>query len=296
MEAYMIESGNNLIFPFSKEIYYGPYTVYHGTSSCYSDSIESRGWAIGEVLYDMEDVRLICKILKDIELITPGSIPLFSISLSGKNDWNGQRTSSFASDYWTARNYSRNIGGETITHMVLSCEQYIEFLSNQTAIRDQVIKLRYNIDIAPDSVYRERYSQALNRLLSSSLLEENKTYVMKILTKYKNFTIDSCPIVYAVKSDPLWFKEWVEGIRTRDYSDYVRISIDLAAITAVPAESLVAKVVYTGGIKYWRFHTGAPPPIPWNLSSFHTHYSEQLMDLFADPQGIKYKENTSNRL
>ena len=135
MKTASISNPNDVCYPFSKEWYDDPYILYHGTSHVYSESIEKNGWNVNEQPYEIDDFQNICKLFEDIGWDgTPknsGHSVLRSFTVGGNDDYVDVKPASFSQNYWTARNYSRNIGGESIHYLFLAIEDILNISENK---------------------------------------------------------------------------------------------------------------------------------------------------------------------
>nr|MDW7641610.1 hypothetical protein [Nitrosarchaeum sp.] len=135
LKLVTIDNPRNVLYPFSKDWYDNPLIVYHGTSSVYAESIEKNGWQMNGQTYDMKDFQKICEFFEDIDWYgTPknSAYPVLrSFSLGGKDDYVNAKPVSFSQIYWTARNYSRHVGGESIQHLFLAIEDILNICENK---------------------------------------------------------------------------------------------------------------------------------------------------------------------
>jgi len=66
MDRLEIKDPNYFVYPLSRQIYYDPKVVYHGTRSSFAESIESKGWKLNDVPYDRSDAKLVCDIFYSV--------------------------------------------------------------------------------------------------------------------------------------------------------------------------------------------------------------------------------------
>ena len=118
MKIISINDPSDLYYPLDKETYWDPAVYYHGTSKQFSTSIEKNGFHL-EKVYDKADVT---------ELYNAFASPYFQAMTFEEMDYQKEdltfamggasRCISFSGNYWTARSYSINPGGESIEHIV----------------------------------------------------------------------------------------------------------------------------------------------------------------------------------
>jgi len=122
MKIFSIDDPNDLCYPLDKETYNDPAVYYHGTSKQFSTSIEEKGFHLKKV-YDQTDVS---------NLYNAFSAPYFKTVDFEEMDYQKEdltwaiggasNSISFTRDYWFARSYSVNPGGESIEKIVKICE------------------------------------------------------------------------------------------------------------------------------------------------------------------------------
>jgi len=122
MKIFSIDDPNDLYYPLDKETYDDPAVYYHGTGKQFSASIEKNGFHLKKV-YDQTDVS---------NLYNAFSTPYFKKMNFEEMDYQKEDLTfarggasdsiSFSGDYWYARSYSINLGGESIEHIVKMCK------------------------------------------------------------------------------------------------------------------------------------------------------------------------------
>ena len=66
---------------------------------------------------------------------------LKSFTIGSTNQYLKKKRHSFTHDYWLARNYSSNVGGETIQNLIHSVDSYKEFISNKKKFENHKQKI-----------------------------------------------------------------------------------------------------------------------------------------------------------
>ena len=171
MEIIKINNPNDIVFPLEQKIFENPKILYHGTWSSFSKKIESVGWIINDLPYDMEDIRFVCyvsEILGTTQETYYGTLKYYTQGLGRGSDY--LKPVSLSPNYWIARNFTGFRGGETIHHI---CE-------------------------------------ALNDLLNSDKLEEVEYLekLKRLQKKYRGLTRDGYGVVYLVEVEKDWFANW----------------------------------------------------------------------------------------
>ena len=126
MKTIEISDPEDLMFPLDKETYFDPAVYYHGTSRAFSSSIENDGFKRNAHVYDKADLTELYKAYDSPyfhakedagETMKMQKDDLTFVLGSGGFDMNDEPLS-FTGDYWLARGYSTNCGGEAIDHAV----------------------------------------------------------------------------------------------------------------------------------------------------------------------------------
>nr|AIF23106.1 hypothetical protein [uncultured marine thaumarchaeote SAT1000_12_G12] len=126
MKIITVNDPEDKVFPLDKETYFDPAVYYHGTSRAFSSSIEKDGFKRNAHMYDKTDLVELWKAYDSPYFHTKEDAgesmkmtknDLTYVLGSGGFDINDEPLS-FSGNYWTARNYSINCGGEAIDHAV----------------------------------------------------------------------------------------------------------------------------------------------------------------------------------
>ena len=126
MKIITVNDPEDKVFPLDKETYFDPAVYYHGTSRAFSSSIEKDGFKQNAHMYDKADLAELYKAYDSPyfrakedagETMKMQKDDLTFVLGSGGFDMNDEPLS-FTGDYWLARGYSINCGGEAIDHAV----------------------------------------------------------------------------------------------------------------------------------------------------------------------------------
>src|SRR6266566_1722835 len=104
-------------YPFGQELYAGERVVYHGTWSTYCSSIEEQGMGKDCLAYNQADIDSLCGIGWRFGL--EGDAKVGGLAVLQKCAYGvgkGKRPIYLSRNYWCARGYARNHGGETVHH------------------------------------------------------------------------------------------------------------------------------------------------------------------------------------
>ena len=276
-------SPEDLNFPLGKTVWEDPNIWYHGTSSCHSKKIESEGWRAGDLPYSISDVRRVVEIYDTIRVRgTQQDFPcsfdsiLYSYTLEGSSGDFEKRSVSLTRDYWRARNYSINAGGETIQALLDACGYFSNLVTNENVKKMHQKRLQDGIDEYND---KERvtggnlFQKMLKSMNECKKNFEDQEYLTKcefeiknIIEKYENVAIDNYPIVYALKLKSPEKVIEVEG--TDPYCSRWSCYIESERIKeSISQRNIVARVDFPGvKMKYYEVvfgHWISKGLLPW---------------------------------
>lgn len=287
----------DIIYPLNKDKFEDSRIVYHGTSSNYSKLIESQGWNVNAQIYDISDMKQVCDTFDLIRYSdSKGYVNLRSYSIGVTNHHIGSKLPSFTHDYWIARNYARNPGGETIKALMSAVEDFDSFSNSEELIINHLSKVQKELDkykrlllkienLDPPKTKKDRenrksiennydkYYNAISILQNRELLKKSVKQLEKLKKKYRRFFNNHYGVVYVIKVEPAWFINWREPF-TEISDNNGKVSklrtpaVDLAAIKPIPAENIIARVNFPNQIFYFRPDSSGPFPVSWNIFEF----------------------------
>jgi len=118
----------------------------------------------------------------------------------------------FSANFWFARAYAKDAGGETVHHAMLLAAELLEGTARDRLARDD-----------------------LNELVA-------------IQTELKDLTADAIPIVFAVRVDADWLRH-PDSLERLDAGDLVVTQVNIACLTSVPIDRIVGKVEFVNGLE-----------------------------------------------
>ena len=277
MKHVTIKHPSDVLYPFSKEWYDDPFVLYHGTSNVYSESIENDGWNMNRQPYDIQDFQKMCNFFEDIGWNgTPknsGYSVLRSYSLGGDDNYVDTKPVSFSQIYWPARNYSRNIGGESIHYFFLAIEDILNMYENKQLQDEhrQFLEGELNelLDMQKKVSNPESLNNGINRYenflenFSTDFLTNSKNIAIELQEKYEHFKKTHFPIVYVVKVEPDWFENNDEF-----ELPFVK-SLELRAKTNIPSSSLIGRIDFPNGIDSMYVSDNGPQPVSWEKEEWN---------------------------
>jgi hypothetical protein len=205
-------------YPFRRELFEDPCVVYHGSWSTWSPQIEATGFHQGDFPFEWKCVATVCNRTR---AIGRGSF------LSAFVD--KQRNLFFAANFWFARAYATDGGGEIVRKAIEEAEAF-ERICSVPAERDELLK------------YLTASSQqaAISILTDDKALSRLRTDVKEAKNALMSLTQGGHPVVYAVAVKPDWFEDWARYISYWEMG----IRIDLQCRHDVAPERILAKVNY----------------------------------------------------
>ena len=224
------------MFPLDKETYFDPAVYYHGTSRAFSSSIEMDGFKRSNHMYDKADLA---------ELYKAYDSPYFRAREDAGEETKMQKEDldfvlgsggfrmkdeplSFSGNYWTARNYSTNCGGEAIDHAVKMARQITEL---------------------PDCPHQGIAEKILKKY--GSIFDNHVPCVYTV--RLPDEEIEVRDGLYEMLEDDFGLPG-----KTTDNNNLVWNDI--------PKESIIARIDLSKEIKYWgKANTfNIPKPVPWD--------------------------------
>lgn len=256
-----MNNSNDITYPLDKNIFDDRFIVYHGTSSIYSNHIESNGWIINDYPYDMIDMKEVYQICNS-NGFKGSSAQTEIIKGYCMGDHVSNKPVYFTQDYWIARNYSLIPGGESIGALISLISEFSEMINNKSLIDKHLIYLNKQLN---DAIYRNdiavnEYKQKIINFNGLFLNKDITNKVFEIRDKFEKIVRLSNPVVYAVKVSPDMFSNWrdIEMFRQLD----LRSSVDISP------SRIIAKINFPNGVKEFRKSVNTPVPVTWNMDKF----------------------------
>lgn len=280
MQVYNILEPNNFTYPLLKEIYNDKNIVYHGTSSVFCNKIEKYGWKSYGYPYSIEDLKTIDSCFNDILYTSVGREVIRPYILE-----ENKRLPSFTQNYWTARNYARNRGGETIHYIIQAIDEFVEFINDEKKIYEHNKELRKK-----GLRYNLLLDKAFMNLANKTFLEDWAQKISEIKKKYENLIRDHFPVVYAIRINPKDFPQWSEptyfdGKEDQTYNVLMEMN-ELRPKVPINYDAIIAKINFPNGVQYWSQFHAQPLPLSWGIKTFISWYNKNMRNRYR----IYYKE------
>jgi hypothetical protein len=220
-----VEQTRNFNYPFSGALYDDPTVVYHGTSSINRDLIEAQGLIPGAPRFPVQLLQNLVALCDAVRFRSWSYITVKGLSRGTQLSRPADRRVYLSANFWYARDYATNTGGETVHNAILLADQLLEYLGTNSEHDDLISQV---------------------------------TIIRASLTA---LTDGSFPVVYAVRVDPEWFDRKGEEFIRLDLGQLVETAVNLSCPCLIPAESLLAKVEYVNGAESGYL---GPQPKTWD--------------------------------
>src|SRR5580692_4597361 len=125
MMIVIIDDPRNWDFPFTRAFYEDEHVVYHGTSSTNSAVLESEGFIRGRVPFDVSPLRRLLSISDEMEHKSWARTTVAGLSTSTQLSRTEPRKIYFSGNFWFARSYATDLGGETVNKALLLCTELL---------------------------------------------------------------------------------------------------------------------------------------------------------------------------
>lgn len=270
MEVVVLQP-DDIKFPLGKEIWEDKNVWFHGTSSIFIEKIESTGWKSGDLPYSLSDVGRVIEIYDSIrERGTLQDFPAYSDSILYSYTMEGnlvefeKRGVSLTRNYWLARNYSRNIGGETINAILEACKFFVRLVRDPFSHGEHIKRLDKEIEdfhkhysskliarVESLTMQLKRMERRRSNFINTVFLERELGSIEEINRKYERIVKESFPVVYAIEYKTDYTVNKIE--REDPYSESWKILPEYRETeNYIPPEKIIARIEFKDGITHYR--------------------------------------------
>jgi hypothetical protein len=236
-------------YPFQRELYDDDHVVYHGTWSTYAPLIKAHGMGRECLAYDQEDIDALCELgwrLGCAGDAKNGGVDVLQACAYGFKK--GQRPIYLTRNYWCARGFARNRGGETVQHAIVAINGLEQLLADRNLRQSHVAQLREQLrDLRGEA--REVVLEQLNSIRDTRLLAEMSQQLAGIAGRIRSLAAHGHPVVYAIKADPRWY-QW----------QYDSHRVGTMEVARVPARRIRARADFVNGVEQLSEDTLMPVP------------------------------------
>jgi hypothetical protein len=226
-------------FPFPKTFFHDSTVLYHGTCSTWASSIRSQGFTVQGFPFDWRDVAVVCDARK---AVAAGS--MLQVFLGDRYPHEPPRRSVFFSaNYWFARAYATDRGGEVVRKTLEEAEDF-EHLCADAERRERAVRywkegLRQHPNHAPTK-------EVIRMLQSDGALQALLQRVQEARTRLTRGIDGGHPVVLAVRVDPGWFSaKWRFHL---DQWDIGMKEVNMRCeVQTIAPECILASVEYPNG-------------------------------------------------
>jgi hypothetical protein len=269
MKVIPIDSPDDFFYPLDKKTYKNPRILYHGTSSTFSSAIEKRGLRIDYQPCAIEDIMQLCDMYESLgrneESGTCYVLQDKATKISGGII--GVKTISFADDYWIARNYACNPGGETLQDILRATEELSKYILQMGSRPNFDQESKFMVLQAQRAKYvHGRYRGCSDEGCNTTHFGGLISSLNFIKKKYERIISKHYPVVFAAKVEPEWFVSWLKDLE--DGIDGQKLRLDLHCKIPIPPTNLRARIDFPNGANRFSPSGGDPLPVPWNRDEF----------------------------
>jgi hypothetical protein len=250
---------DDLMYPLPKEIFYNANVLYHGTSNVFASEIMDKGWVTNDQPYSFEDILYVCSVFESISYYASNSyMVLNSFTRGGVENYHvGQKYASFSQNYWYARNYATNIGGETIKYLTSATRDLLHLIDDPAELS------KYKQKVKEGTAYpfynKELRLNALNNLPN---IHSYKKRLMEILNKYLIMTSNTYPVVFALMATEEQIEKWIIP-KKESYVLQWQMNFNLRACTDIPALSIIARINFPNGANRFTYYMSESLLLPF---------------------------------
>ncbi|MHA1150199.1 MAG: hypothetical protein ACTSR8_18360 [Promethearchaeota archaeon] len=262
---------NDFTYPLSKELFEDSKIIYHGTSNCFCENIENKGWIPHDIPYDIKDLKFIYEHFYSLRYETRGSAAIFQY-IKEEN----KRLPSFTKIYWAARNYSRNRGGEIINNIITVINEFEAFVRNKANQQAHKEFLKSTSNLFYGSI-----GSCLELLENEEYLDSTLEKMLKIKSKYeKAIFIHSYPVVYVLEVKPETFPKWTNIKFWEEENNQIlyktQQGLDLRPNDAIQSKQIIIRINFPNGVQKWDPSKNIPLPLSWEKESFLKWYNKRM--------------------
>lgn len=239
MECFTIDDPNDRTFPFGKNTFEDPHILFHGTWSTWSSRIEAGGFVRGDLPFDWQHVGTV---FRANQAIGRGSF----LGLFLGDDYPRRlppRDLFLSANFWCARAYATDAGGEVIRNTIEEADQFERVCSipqERAALKgfwEQGLREQPQHPATRAALELLKNDEALNHIRADVKVAKNALLTL---------TAGGHPIVYGVRVEPKWLaRDWEEYLLDWEAGDRevdIRSRADL-----ITADRLIAKASYPNG-------------------------------------------------
>lgn len=240
MDLFTIDDPRNRSYPFSRDMFEDSFTLYHGSWSSWARLIERDGIRRGRVPFAWTDVATVYEARR---AVGQGSyLPMFLGKEYPRQE--PPRDVFFSADFWTARSYATDGGGEVIRTTVEEAAQF-ERLYAEPHERQRLIQ-HWRAGLA-ESPGHGATESALRTLTDNGRMAEMHSVVSEAKARLLSLVADGHPVIYAVRVEADWFRSttWEQHV---DDWQAGRRQVDMRCLARdIPVDRFLARVAYPNG-------------------------------------------------
>lgn len=238
MECITINDPKDRSFPLSRALFEDSQVLYHGSWSTYSSRIESEGFIHGALPFDW---RHVATVFRARQAIGGSALRMFLGEEYPRKP--PPCDLSLIANFWSARVYATDGGGEVIRMTIREAEQFERICAapqERAALKNHWQK---GLSDCPDHTATKA---AVKLLGDDHALQHLCSEVKAAREALVSVTAGGCPAVYAIRVEPGWYgNKWATHLA---HWEHGRRDVELRCSgNLIPPNRLLAKVIYPKG-------------------------------------------------
>lgn len=222
IDVVIIDNPRDCSYPFAEALYGDPTVVYHGTSSRNATEIEAEGLCMCVPSLPVREMQDLVAACDAVAYASWSYTTVKGLSRDADLARPHERGVYLSANFFYARDYSTNVGGEAVHNALLLASELLQYLRDKpasTPLHDKVVAI----------------NSALTRL-----------------------TAGGVPVVYAVRVAPEWLQHGNRALERLHIGDLVITETNIQSRVTIPVSCLCAKVEYPAGAQSG--YVGPQPP------------------------------------
>ena len=240
MDSLIINDPRDRSYPFSRGLFEDAFVLYHGSWSTWAPSIERHGIRRGDVPFAWTDIAAVYEARR---AVGQGSyLPMFLGKEYPRRE--PPRDLFFSADFWTARAYATDGGGEVVRTTIEEAMQFERLCLDPDARQRLIQHWRVGLAECPGHAATE---SALKTLHDDARMAALHRVVSETRARLQSLAAGGHPIIYAVRVEADWFRsstwqqhldDWQAGSRQVDMR---------CAARDIPTDRFLARAAYPNG-------------------------------------------------
>ena len=240
MDTITITNPTDQSFPFSRQLFEDPHVVYHGTWSVYTNRIESEGFGGVALPFDHNEIEVVMHAWEQVGILGSYAKDVFF----GNKPGQPRPELSMTANFWHARAYATDGGGEVVRIMLQEAKDFESLCSNDE--KRLALKARWEGGLRQTPGDRPTM-RAVEVLSDKQTLNAICAGVTTARRAIEEVVKDGFPVVYALRVEPQWFGKTWERYMV-NWEEGHRAAVELRCLRDfISPDRIIAKAVYPNG-------------------------------------------------